>query len=175
MPRKKKTNIIEITENANADMMLNTGKEKQTNKKATKTTKAVKPKAAKAKTSKSDTVESSTLEVKKTSKASVKKETKTTKTTKTKDLVKPKTKRPSKRITPILLDSKNVQDYDILTYDVISQRESFVRMSELPYELRFKGIKIYDSKNKGVVVFEEDHVMVNGRKYVYSALRILNK
>jgi hypothetical protein len=68
-----------------------------------------------------------------------------------------------------VIEPENVQDYDI------SIKDKFVLMAEYPYELRYKGIKVYDSKNKGVVRFEGEYVYVNGKKYTYSALRIINK
>jgi hypothetical protein len=52
----------------------------------------------------------------------------------------------------------------------------YQRVASYPYELRFKGLRIYDSRiNKVRVVFETDHVEVAGVKYPYVPhMRIIN-
>lgn len=58
----------------------------------------------------------------------------------------------------------------------ISIVHRFIEISKSPFELRYKTAKIYDSRtSKCEISFNENHVAVNGKKYPYSNLRIINK
>jgi hypothetical protein len=61
-------------------------------------------------------------------------------------------------------------------FPIDSKAEKFRQLSKKPFELRYKGIKIFDSyTNKRKVQFEFTHVFVGDRKYPYQNLTILNK
>lgn len=52
----------------------------------------------------------------------------------------------------------------------------FLELSHSPFELRYKSIKIYDSQtSKYDISFKSTYVEVDGKKYPYSNLRIINK
>lgn len=68
----------------------------------------------------------------------------------------------------------------ICNLEVLSDESEFQNMySQLslnPFELRYKGIKIFDSKiDKILIIFDNDYVVVGSKKFPYRNLRIINK
>jgi hypothetical protein len=67
--------------------------------------------------------------------------------------------------------------------DIISSEEernlveAFKKAAEQPFELRVKGMKIYDSHTSKMfkINFEDDYVSVGNKKYPYNLVRIINK
>jgi hypothetical protein len=80
---------------------------------------------------------------------------------------------------------KEIKEIEVLPEDFqrvinpnidLSIAHRFMELSCQPFELRYKTVKIYDSRvSKCDIEFKNDHVVVDGKKYPYSNLRIINK
>lgn len=102
------------------------------------------------------------------------------KSTKKSDSTEPKKKTTKKKevaekaVVDIKEEVKNIQHNDIIISN--TTMSSFEKATDKPYTLLYKGIKIYDSaSNNSVVIFEDKCVSVDGKKYPYNRLRIINK
>ena len=70
-------------------------------------------------------------------------------------------------------NNNGLNDKHILPKENI--RERYTRLSQNPFELRYKGLKIFDSYiKKNVVIFNETNVAVGTKKYPYSGINLKN-
>ncbi len=119
-------------------------------------------------------------------------------------LKKPKKSKPKKSEERVVISEQTtelIQDHDIIYYNIndyfntldnleeiedskvvinpnidLSIVHRFIEISRSPFELRYKTTKIYDSRTSVCdITFNENHVAVDGKKYPYSNLRIINK
>jgi hypothetical protein len=81
---------------------------------------------------------------------------------------------------PNIIENK---DQNLEGMDFIASEEEailvdkFKKASESPFELRVKGMKIYDSITSKMlrINFEDDYIAIGNKKYPYNIVRIINK
>ncbi len=86
---------------------------------------------------------------------------------------------PEKKISEI------IQDHDIhyintintLPVDTRTFVSAFIELAKNPFELRYKGIKIFDShvNSRNEIIFDTKYIIIENGKYPYSNMRIINK